>query len=271
MGVQLFTLFLLALRASNRLQMSATLYQSAGGCAVRVSRILTAVLCGLSIYGSGLVMAQSEGHIAPALTLQTGAFVSVVGVVQGKQKLRKSTRKHLQDHRIGFGLSTLLAEVLFDTGRFRLVEAKAIEERQLLEELVSTYWIKPPAAQYAERDLQRVATQLDVKLLAHGRVAHRRVSQRRVSFGPLSRHQQKLRIQVRVCLYDATTRANLCRAGEGEAQQLAQGVIYDFHGDRVAFTQNATGQATKQAMVAAVEKLVADIHFVPAKRRAEQR
>ncbi len=218
---------------------------------------------------SSITTAQDGARKFPELSLRSGETVTVIGIYQGKHQLRKKARKRLQDRRIGFGLTTLLAEVLFDTGNFRLQEEKDIQQRELLEDFVSRYWIEP-GQKYTEQDLHHVAAQLSAKLLAYGRVTHARASGRRISLGPLSRNKQKLRIQVQVCLYDAATRTRFCRDGKGEAQQEASGVIYTFHGDHIAFTKNATGKATKQAMVFAVQKLMASIHLIPLERRAQQ-
>lgn len=196
------------------------------------------------------------------LSLRTGVRLAVIGVSQGKSRLRRADKKRLQNRRIGFGLNNLLAEALFDTGNFRLLEGKDIRQRELLEDLVNTYWIERGAT-YSAQELRRVATQLGVKLLAYGSVSHARSSSGRFSLGPLSRHTQKLRVRVNVCLYDASTGTILCQEGQGEARQEGTGVIYEFHGDRLDFENNAAGRATKQAVTLAVREIVASIRFVP--------
>src|SRR5438132_559498 len=96
-----------------------------------------------------------------------------------------------------------------------------------------------------------------------GGVAYGGFSGQRLMLGPLSRAEQTLRLQVTACLYAASTRAALCRHGQGEARQEGVGMVYEFRGDRLDFEQNAVGRATKQAVVLAVRELVASLTFLP--------
>jgi hypothetical protein len=197
----------------------------------------------------------------PTLSLRSGETLAVIGVTQEEGQLGDTERQNLTDRRIGFGLTHLLAEALFDTGKFRLREEKDVRQREILENLVSTYWLEP-GARYSEQVLHSVAMQLGVELLAYGSVAHR-LSKQSVSIGPFSHHKQKLQTRVNVCLYAASTGAILCREGQGEAQQEGVGVIYEFRADRLDFETNAAGKATKQAVTLAVQELVTSIRFSP--------
>jgi hypothetical protein len=199
---------------------------------------------------------------AAGLTVRSGESLAVIGVQQGETPSRSGEADSVKDRRVGFGLNSLLAESLFDTSRFRLVEEKDVHQRELLADLVKTYWIEARAP-YTAQELQRVAQQLGVALLAYGRVAYSGFSGHRWMVGPLSRAEQKLRLQVTACLYDASTRAALCRQGQGEARQEGVGVVYEFSGDRLDFEQNAVGRATKQAVALAVGELVASLTFLP--------
>ena len=199
---------------------------------------------------------------AAGLTVRSGESLAVIGVQRGDASSRSGEADSMQDRRVGFGLNSLLAESLFDTGGFRLFEEKDVHQRELLADLVKTYWIEARAP-YTEQELQRVAQQLGVALLAYGRVAYSGFSGQRWMVGPLSRAEQKLRLQVTACLYDASTRATLCRQGQGEARQEGVGVVYEFSGDRLDLERNAVGRATKQAVALAVGELVASLTFLP--------
>ena len=198
---------------------------------------------------------------AAGLTIRSGELLAVIGVQRGDTPSRSGEADSVKDRRVGFGLNSLLAESLFDTGRFRLVEEKDVHQRELLADLVKTYWIEARAP-YTEQELQRAAQQLGVALLAYSHVAYSGFSGQRWMVGPLSRAEQKLRLQVTACLYDASTRATLCRQGQGEARQEGVGVVYEFSGDRLDFEQNAVGRATKQAVALAVGELVASLTFL---------
>ena len=215
-----------------------------------------------TIVGALLCLVLTAHAELQAWSLKSGSMLVVVGITRGKNSLKEETRRQLEDRRIGFGLVTLLAEKFFDTERFRLFEAQTIRQRQLLNELVTTYWIEP-TPRYDEDDLYRVTQQLEIPLLAYGHIAHAQQRKRSFTIGPFSRHTQVLRIRVNVCLYDATRRASLCREGRGMATLEGTGVIYEFDGDRLDFARNAAGKATSEAVTRAVQDLVAAISFQP--------
>jgi len=199
---------------------------------------------------------------AAGLTVQSGESLAVIGVQRGDTPSRSGEAESLRDRRVGFGLNSLLAESLFETGKFRLIEEKDVRQRDLLADLVKTYWIEARAP-YTEQQLQRVAQQLGAPLLAYGSVAYGGFSGRRWGVGPLSGAEQTLRLQVTACLYATSTRARLCGQGQGEARQEGIGMVYEFSGDRLDFAQNAVGRATKQAVALAVGALVASLTFLP--------
>src|SRR5262245_47907718 len=100
---------------------------------------------------------------AMGLTLRSGESLAVIGVQRGDTPSQSGEADSVKDRRVGFGLNSLLAESLFDTGRFRLIEEKDIHQRNLLADLVKTYWIEERAP-YTEQELQRAAQQLGVAL-----------------------------------------------------------------------------------------------------------
>ena len=199
---------------------------------------------------------------AVGLAVRSGESLAVIGVQRSDTPSQSDKSESLRDRSVGFGLNSLLAESLFDMGKFRLVEDKNVRQRDLLADLVKTYWIEVRAP-YTEHELQLVAQELGVALLAYGRVTYSKFSGQRWEAGPLSRAEQKLRLQVTACLYAASVRVTLCRQGQGEARQEGVGVVYEFRSDRLDFEQNAVGRATKQAVVLAVRELVASLTFLP--------
>jgi hypothetical protein len=163
---------------------------------------------------------------------------------------------------VAFGLANLLAESFYETGAFRLVEERNMRQRQVIEELVDLFWSasRPESSQLGLGDIGR---RLEADLLTYGRVQDTRVSGQRIQVGPLGRYQQTLRIAIEVCLYAISTQQTLCRSGAGEAQHDGVGVVYEFRQDRPAFEKTAAGLATKQAVTAAVQALVASIRWAP--------
>jgi hypothetical protein len=199
---------------------------------------------------------------ATSLWLHSGATLAVIGVRRGERQSGNGASASVDDRRVGFGLTSLLAEFFFDTGKFRLVEEKDVRKREFLEDLVSTYWVEPRAP-YGLQELGRVAQHLEATVLAYGSVTYTGVASQRIAIGPLSRVEQKLRVLVDVCLYDTSTRITLCREGQGEARQEGSGVVYEFRADSLDFEKNAVGRATKQAVGLAVQNLATSITFSP--------
>jgi len=231
------------------------------------------VRCRILVVLSLLLYLITTAHAAPAaptlgspsvptVTLAAGQRLAVIGVQLGRGKLRRRDRKRMQQRRTAFGLNNLLAEALYDTEKFRLIEEKEVAQRELLEDLVQTYWIEQRET-YPEQALRHIATQLDADLLAYGNISHTRTSGSSVNIGFFSNKVQKLRVAVEVCLYAASLRTRLCRTGKGEAVQRGAGVVYEFRENRLDFEKNATGIATKQAVGHAVNQLLASIRFTP--------
>lgn len=195
------------------------------------------------------------------LTLKSGSILMVIGMRPAESQLSTSDRDGLRDRRIGFGLNKFLAESLYDTGQFRMVEEKALQQRELIEQLLSAYWMEP-RAEYTQPELRQLGKQLSAALLAYANIAYR-PSRERMDAGPISRAVQKLRVQVTICLYDVVSDAILCREGEGEARQERAGIIYEPREDRLDFEKNAAGIATRLAVVRAVQQLAAGVTFTP--------
>src|SRR5262249_40024449 len=94
--------------------------------------ILLAVL-GMAL--SACAGPQTQGSIpspAAVFTVRSGEALAVIGVQQGDAPSGRGEADRLRDPRVGFGLNSLLAESLFDTGQFRLIEEKDVRQRNLL-------------------------------------------------------------------------------------------------------------------------------------------
>lgn len=195
-----------------------------------------------------------------ALALHSSQILAVIGIRQVSKGRSPTNGENLQDRRIGFGLNTMLAQELYDTRKFRLIEDRDVRRRQILEDLVNTYWVEP-RPEYSELDLRRAAEQLDAELLAYGSVSYTVVSTRRMAIGPVTRFVQKLGVTVNICVFHISAHRGVCRESQGMARQEGVGVIYEFRNDRLDFEKNALGKATKQAVEQAVQDLMASIYF----------
>jgi hypothetical protein len=130
----------------------------------------------------------------------------------------------------------------------------------MIEKLVELSW-SSSRAEPSDTDLEGIASRLEAEILTYGTIGYSRSSGRRIELGPVGSYQQRLRVSVEVCLYEASTRKTLCRAAEGTAQQEGVAVIYEFRNDRLEFEKSAAGRATKQAVTSAVQAIMASLRF----------
>lgn len=192
----------------------------------------------------------------PTLALRPGSTLVVIGVQPATDQPQR------EESRVGFGLTHLVAETLFRTGKFQVLEEKTVHQRALLNALIRTYWVESHSA-YALADLQHIGAQLRVALLAYGHMARARVSKRAVEAGLFTHVVQWLQMHVQVCLYVVATQAVACSEGQGEAAQTGWGMVYVFDGERLAFEQSTVGLATQKAVAQAVDRLIAQSAFTP--------
>src|SRR5262245_46643370 len=109
------------------------------------SRLLSVVLCMVLLACAAPATHRDITPVATPLSLHSGATLAVIGVRRGESQPGNGASASVDDRRVGFGLTSLLAEFFFATGKFRLVEEKDVRKREFLEDLVSTYWVEPRA------------------------------------------------------------------------------------------------------------------------------
>lgn len=198
----------------------------------------------------------------PALSLSPGKVLAAIGMQPQEANGTGTEAATLQDRRVAFGLTSLLAESFYEVGKFRLAEEKDNRQRQLIGELVDLFAI-PSHRLPADPELASIGARLEADLLTYGKIGYTKASNQRIQIGPLGQYQQKLHVSVGVCLFEVSSQKTLCREGEGSAQQEGVGAVYEFRNDRPEFEKNAAGRATKQAVTAAVQALMAILQFVP--------
>jgi hypothetical protein len=84
--------------------------------------ILTAALCPLLVACSGLTARGAPSSPTPELSLAAGTTLAAIGVRPDEPNDSGREDATWRDRRVAFGLNNLLAEALYDTGKFRLVE-----------------------------------------------------------------------------------------------------------------------------------------------------
>ena len=222
--------------------------------------ILTAAVCPLLAACSGPTGRGAPSSPTWELALPAPTTLAVIGVRPGEPHDASREDAAWRERRVAFGLNNLLAEAFYDTGKFRLVEGVNLPQRRALEESVELFW-SGSRPELSHADLDGIATQVEANLLTYGTIGYSRSSGRRLQLGPLGSSQQRLRVGIEVCLYEASTRKTLCREAEGTAQQEGTGVVYEFRNNRLAFEKSAAGRATKQAVTSAVHAIMASLRF----------
>jgi hypothetical protein len=224
--------------------------------------VLASTLCPLLAACGGPSLRGASSHETPALALSVGKVLAAIGMIPQGGNGTAVEDATLQDRRVAFGLTNLLAESFYDTGKFRLVEEKDLYRRQLIEEVMDLF-SSTSRPSPSPTELGGIGARLEADLLTYGKVGYTKSSGRRIQIGPLGGYQQQLRVTVDVCLFEVSSQTALCRAGEGAAQQEGVGAVYEFRNDRPEFEKNAAGRATKQAVTSAVEALMASLRFIP--------
>jgi hypothetical protein len=227
-----------------------------------INVVLVSSLCPLLAACGGPSPRGAALYGTPALSLAAGQVLAAIGMKLQTENGTGVEAATLRDRRVAFGLTNLLAESFYDTGKFRLVEEQDLHQRQLIEELVDLFSDTSPASP-SPTELGGIGARLDAGLLTYGKVGYAQSSGQRLQIGPLGHYQQRWRVSVEVCLFELSSQKTLCRAGEGSAQQEGVGAVYEFRNDRPEFEKNAAGRATKQAVASAVQALMASLQFIP--------
>jgi len=224
--------------------------------------MLASTLCPMLAACGGPSLRGAPPAGTPALSLSTGKVLAAIGMKPYGRNGSGPEDGALQDRRLAFGLTNLLADSFYDTGKFRLVEEKDSRQRQLIAELVDLF-ASTSRRSPSDPELAGIGAGLEADLLTYGKVRYTKSSGQRIQVGPVGRYQQELRINIEVCLFDVSSQNTLCREGEGGARQEGVGAVYEFRNDRPEFEKNAAGRATKQAVTSAVQALMASIRFSP--------
>lgn len=167
-----------------------------------------------------------------------------------------------QDARLGFGLTAALADTLYASGMFRMVEEKA-EVRQRMRDMGAELWSDPGRQDDVRADaIEYLATvESRPEWIASGRVVRFGTSTRRASLGPLQQARRGFTVHIEVVLEQLDTGRTIRATAEGDAARTATSAFFSVRDDRVLFDATGVGNATMDALHQAVADVLGS--FVP--------
>lgn len=160
----------------------------------------------------------------------------------------------LAERNVGFGIHNMLVNHLYDTGRFRFVEDKP----EVVEDLLERQWTASTGAVSAESAV-RYGRLLGARHVLYGEVYD--FSTRR-----LGRKRAETRIALQIRLVDVETSEYVPASGTATVTRegkKAAAETYPRGADDLAFARSTVGEATGEAVAAAVEQLMARLPATP--------
>jgi hypothetical protein len=154
-----------------------------------------------------------------------------------------------KDYRIAFGVNDLMAQRLFDSGLFSLVEEKQ-EIRAHLDSLRQRIWSET----VRDKDIQGLTG--DSVSVVVGRLVYFGVPRSSASFGPLHASTSEVIVKFECELRDKGGVIILGK-GQGSAAKSAVSGLFEFREKSVLFDQTVIGKALKSAVDMAVEDMIA--------------
>lgn len=193
------------------------------------------------------VMAVAGGYRATgAESAGNGKTIAVIGFAN------ETGNAEWDNQLIGYGLSQLLLQKLYDTGKYVPVEENP-EIIGEIDRLINNQW-KAEAAFYQETDAEKIARNIKADTVAYGKVIRFDVSRSKSFLGPFSSSKSKVRVEVEIYLKDRNSPVRIS-TGAGSASTKSRGVFFQIRDDQIYFDQTAVGRAAEKAVIEAVEEL----------------
>lgn len=157
---------------------------------------------------------------------------------------------------IARGIANLVAQSLYDTGRYQPVEEKP-EIRGRINDLVRLHLEMSPEITGDTGNIEEIKKELNCQTVAWAVIKDLKKSRKRSSFGPFSTAKTTITITVEIFLQQNDKQIQSC-TGQGQGVTKAQGVIFQVRDDQIAFDETTAGQAVQQAVKEAAGKLAAE-------------
>jgi hypothetical protein len=188
--------------------------------------------------------------IAAVCSAQTPRICAVVAGCEST-----INEKKWKDFRIGFGVSNIIADELYTTGRFMLREEKN-DVKDKLTTLRQRLWSG------AYKDVQQTIDSIktDSSAVVYGRLVYFGTPRQSVCLGPFGSCENAVIIKTEVVLVtpDGTRYVG---KGEGISTRRAMGTLFKYSDDGVFFEQTEIGNALHTAIVKATADCMT--HYSP--------
>jgi len=168
-----------------------------------------------------------------------------------------------QDNHVGFGVKSQLAQALYESGRYQLIEEKIDLEASTkhtlkLEDGDNNHWMLTPT-RITPTDLASVAKQQAVDHLFWVTITGFGKPSRGFSIGIYYSRAVKTIVKLKVCRYSTATASIQCGEGEGSSNRRANAFLYQIRQDKKAqglFQTSQVGKTSHQAVANALTQLL---------------
>jgi len=152
---------------------------------------------------------------------------------------------------IGYGLSHLLLQELFNTGGYIPVEdnPEIIKE---IDRLIASLWKE--RSFYSSTDAEQIAKQLKCQTVAYAKITDFSVKRKRGFAGPFSKSSVTVEVEIEVHLKESEQPVKISK-GKGEASTGSTGLFFKIRENKIYFDETTVGKAAEKAVINAVKGL----------------
>jgi len=162
----------------------------------------------------------------------------------------KIDEKKWKDFRISFGISDLVADELYKSGNFKLIEEKGAIKEKLLS-LRQKLW----SGAYKDVTMAMDSLKNDSQVVVFSRLVYFGTPRSSVSMGPFGGSENAVVIKTEV-VFVLPGGGRLTGKGEGLSTRMAMTTLFKFKDDGVFFEQTEIGQALQKAIVKATDDCI---------------
>jgi len=182
---------------------------------------------------------------ASTLAAQQHVYLTVVAGCESD-----INEKKWKDFRIGFGVTDCIAEELYKSGMFKLVE-----EKGAVKDKVASVRQKLWSGAYKDALVDLDSLRSDSLAIAYGRLVYFGTPRSSVSMGPFGGDENAVVIKAEVVIA-LPGGEKITGKGEGKSKRSAMTTLFKFSDDRLFFEQTEIGQALHKAIMEAVANCI---------------